>query len=41
LILPLGQQRHQELTVITRQGNDFIRETIESVVFVPLLSGKI
>jgi protein-L-isoaspartate(D-aspartate) O-methyltransferase len=42
LIIPLGKERStQQLTRITRQENQFYTEILDSVIFVPLLSGKI
>jgi len=41
LVLPLGSEENQELTRVTRQGDDFIVEGIEPVRFVPLLGGVV
>lgn len=40
MVVPLGE-RQQQLTVITRRGDRFDRETIEPVLFVPFLSGVV
>lgn len=40
MILPVGEQ-NQVLQRITRRGNDFVVETIESVRFVPLVKGEL
>ncbi len=39
LIIPVGDGAEQELQLITRKGNQFHREVLERVVFVPMLSG--
>jgi len=38
LIMPVGSQE-QKLVLITRQGDNFSRKTLESVRFVPFLPG--
>ena len=40
LIIPLGGPGLQRLTLVTRRGNDYERESLDPVVFVPLLSGQ-
>jgi len=40
MILPVGEQ-NQVLQRITRRGNDFVVENIESVRFVPLVKGEL
>lgn len=40
LVIPVGEDT-QQLTVVTRQGDDFNYEIIEPVYFVPLLGGVI
>jgi protein-L-isoaspartate(D-aspartate) O-methyltransferase len=37
LVMPVGGRGHQELTVVVRQGSEFIRKIGEPVVFVPLI----
>jgi protein-L-isoaspartate(D-aspartate) O-methyltransferase len=39
LLIPAGPSGSQSLLRITRHGNDFERETLSAVSFVPLLSG--
>ena len=39
LLIPAGPAGSQSLLRITRHGNDFERETLSAVSFVPLLSG--
>jgi protein-L-isoaspartate(D-aspartate) O-methyltransferase len=38
LIIPIGSLAHQQMTRLTRRGNDFIREDLGSFGFVPLVS---
>ncbi len=40
LVIPVGDTASQALQVITRHGDDFHKQVIESVVFVPLLPGQ-
>jgi len=40
LILPVGEE-NQTLQRITRRGDEFVAETIESVRFVPLVKGEL
>ena len=40
LIFPLGGPGLQRLTLVTRQGSKFEHESLDPVVFVPLLSGQ-
>jgi protein-L-isoaspartate(D-aspartate) O-methyltransferase len=37
MIIPVGPPGRQELMAITRQGNDFAREELKAVIFVPLV----
>jgi protein-L-isoaspartate(D-aspartate) O-methyltransferase len=37
LVMPVGSRGHQELTVVSRRGSEFIRKVGEPVVFVPLI----
>ena len=39
LIIPVGGDTHQELRLITRNGDDFTSQTLEAVKFVPLFVG--
>lgn len=39
LIIPVGGNGQQQLLSISRQGNEFTREVLEMVSFVPMLSG--
>lgn len=41
MIIPVGEQQQQSLWRITRNGNEFIRETMEAVRFVPLVPGDL
>ncbi len=40
LVIPVGEQE-QFLTLVTREGEHFIRQQVEPVRFVPLLSGAV
>ncbi len=40
LIIPLGGRMHQTLTVVSRNGDEYEREELDPVVFVPLLTGQ-
>ncbi len=40
LVIPVGEQE-QFLTLVTREGDHFIRQQVEPVRFVPLLSGAV
>jgi protein-L-isoaspartate(D-aspartate) O-methyltransferase len=40
LIIPVGQES-QQLQCVTRQGDEFVTDTIEAVRFVPLVPGNI
>ena len=40
LVAPVGDASRQNLTVITRHGNEFYSTLLDAVVFVPLLPGK-
>lgn len=37
LVMPVGGRGHQQLTVVERHGDDFVRNGREAVVFVPLI----
>jgi len=37
LVMPVGSRVHQELTVVERRGDEFIRSGRDPVVFVPLI----
>ncbi|MBD3426001.1 MAG: protein-L-isoaspartate(D-aspartate) O-methyltransferase [Candidatus Omnitrophica bacterium] len=37
LVIPVGEQYSQVLSVVTRRGNDFARENVCGCVFVPLI----
>ncbi len=39
LIIPIGDDRQQHLTLVTRTEEGFEKETIEEVKFVPMLTG--
>lgn len=39
LIIPIGDERKQELTLVTRTEDGFSKKIIEDVMFVPMLSG--
>jgi protein-L-isoaspartate(D-aspartate) O-methyltransferase len=41
LIIPVGGEDTQQLQLITRLGEDFQREKLEDVRFVPLLTGQV
>ncbi len=42
LVLPVGDERGtQELVLIERQGDEFVRHVLEAVHFVPLYSGQV
>jgi len=41
LVIPLGDRDHQTLVLITRHGDEFDRQDLDPVVFVPLLSGPV
>lgn len=41
LVIPVGDGLQQELKLITRRGDDFEEATLNSVRFVPLLSGQL
>ncbi len=40
LVIPIGSRDGQTLTLVTRHGDEFEREDLDPVVFVPLLSGQ-
>lgn len=40
LVIPVGGRDHQTLSLITRHGDEFERQDLDPVVFVPLLSGQ-
>jgi protein-L-isoaspartate(D-aspartate) O-methyltransferase len=37
LVMPVGQREHQELTVVERRGEEYLRSGRDPVVFVPLI----
>lgn len=39
MIIPVGGGGEQELQLITRNGNQYLQEVLERVVFVPMLTG--
>ncbi len=39
LVIPSGEQGQQQLLCITREGDDFIRQNLDMVSFVPLVKG--
>jgi protein-L-isoaspartate(D-aspartate) O-methyltransferase len=39
LVIPVGQDRKQRLVTLRREGNTFVREELDPVTFVPMLSG--
>ena len=41
LVIPLGGSARQALTLVTRNGNKFEQESLDPVIFVPLLSGQV
>jgi protein-L-isoaspartate(D-aspartate) O-methyltransferase len=41
LIIPVGGDEHQELKLVTRDGNEFHEQTLDLVRFVPLLRGQV
>jgi protein-L-isoaspartate(D-aspartate) O-methyltransferase len=41
LVIPVGEDGEQQLTVIDKSGDEIISTTIEPVRFVPLLSGVV
>lgn len=41
LVLPLGEGEEQELVVVTRRGNVCEQESVETVNFVPMLTGMV
>ena len=40
LVIPLGGSNLQKLTLVTRRGNHYEQESLDPVIFVPLLSGQ-
>jgi len=40
LVIPVGGRARQSLMLITRRGDRFQQETMDPVIFVPLLSGQ-
>jgi len=40
LVIPLGGRALQTLILVTRKGNNYEQESLDPVVFVPLLSGQ-
>ena len=41
LLIPVGESGRQSLVRITRRGDDFEKESLSAVSFVPLIAGKI
>ena len=41
MVLPVGEENHQDLVLITRDGNEFVKEVLEPVRFVPLIRGSL
>lgn len=41
LVIPLGGSNLQRLTLVTRRGNSYEQESLDPVIFVPLLSGQV
>ncbi|MFK7862678.1 MAG: protein-L-isoaspartate(D-aspartate) O-methyltransferase [Pseudohongiellaceae bacterium] len=41
LVIPVGGENDQELTLVTRKGDKFSSEILDVVRFVPLLSGQL
>ena len=39
MVLPFDDGRDQTLTRLTRQGDELVSESLEKVIFVPLLPG--
>jgi protein-L-isoaspartate(D-aspartate) O-methyltransferase len=37
LVMPVGDRHHQYLTLVVRRGDEWTHETLEPVVFVPLI----
>lgn len=37
LVMPVGDRHHQNLTLVVRDGDEWAHETLEPVVFVPLI----
>jgi len=40
LVIPIGDRNCQTLTLVTRRDDEFEREDLDPVIFVPLLSGQ-
>lgn len=40
LVIPVGDRARQSLVLITRHGDSYQEETLDPVIFVPLLSGQ-
>jgi len=41
LVMPVGGERGQELILIERHGNEYVRRSLEAVNFVPLYTGQV
>ncbi len=41
LVIPVGTSAGQTLELVVREGNEFVRQTLERVSFVPLLGGAV
>jgi protein-L-isoaspartate(D-aspartate) O-methyltransferase len=40
LVIPVGGRNRQTLTLVTRHGHDYEQQHLDTVVFVPLLTGQ-
>ncbi|MEA2093103.1 MAG: protein-L-isoaspartate O-methyltransferase, partial [Pseudomonadota bacterium] len=40
LVIPVGGRERQRLSLITRYNDEYEREDLDPVIFVPLLSGQ-
>lgn len=41
LVIPVGGRDRQTLTLVTRNGDSYEQEQLDSVIFVPLLTGQV
>ena len=41
LVIPVGGRDRQTLTLVTRSGDSYEQEQLDSVIFVPLLTGQV
>jgi protein-L-isoaspartate(D-aspartate) O-methyltransferase len=37
LVIPIGSQLHQQLTIVTRRGDAFVEDVRDGCAFVPLI----